>query len=76
MNIWIMISACSALGALVISFVGILVSRAVEAKIVGNDLMHISAKLEAIDKHVMNNGRRLDEYGERIAKIEGKLDII
>ena len=39
-----------------------------------NDLKHLNESVNKLDKNVEKNGDRLDEFGERIANIEGRLE--
>ena len=68
---YIQIAAMGSIGALVISLFGGVINFIISHKILTNDLVHIAADIEELKLYAMRNGKRLDDQGERVARLEG-----
>jgi len=71
---WTQLAALGSIGALTISLFGGVINFLMSHKIINNDLTHIAADIKELKSYAMRNGKRLDDQGERLAKIEGKLE--
>ena len=72
---WTQLAAVGSIGALAISLLGGVINFLMSHKIINNDLAHISKDIKELKEYAMRNGKRLDDQGERIAKIEGKIQL-